>query len=56
MNMGNIDGTNVLNHIPKEVITVFDINDLFSNIKARVINDNIIIIKLEYFFIIDYMI
>lgn len=56
MNIGNIDGTNVLNHILKEVITVLDISDLFSNTKTRVINDNIIIIKLEYFFIIDYMI
>ena len=54
--IGNIDGTSVLNHMPKEVIIVFDINDLFNNISINVIKDKITIIKLEYFFIIDYMI
>ena len=56
INIGNIDGTKVLNQIPKEVIIVLDISVLFNNISARVTKDKITIIKLEYFFIINYMI
>ena len=54
--MGNIEGTNVLNQIPKEVIMVLDIKDLFNKINIKVIKDKITIIKFEYFLIINYMI
>ena len=56
MNIGNIEGTRVLNQILKDVIMVLDINVLFNNISIKVVKDKITIIKLEYFFIINYMI
>ena len=56
INIGNIDGTSVLNHILNDVIIVFDIRVLLSIINISVIKLKITIIKLEYFFIIDYMI
>lgn len=56
MNIGNIDGTRVLNQILNEVIIVLDTRLLLININIKVVKDRIIIIKLEYFFIVDYMI
>lgn len=35
---------------------VLDTNVLFKSIKISIVNVTIIIIKLEYFFIVDYMI
>lgn len=56
MNIGNIDGNKVLNHILNEVITVFDTRFLLININIKIVKDKKMIIKLEYFFIVDYMI
>ena len=52
INIGNIDGTRVLNHIQNDVIIVFDTSSLFNKININIINVIITITKLEYFFIV----
>lgn len=56
MNMGSIEGTKVLNQILNDSKIVFDTKVLLLIIKINRIRQVIVISKLEYFFIINYMI
>ena len=53
--MGSIEGTKVLNQILNDSKIVFDTKVLLLIIKINRIRQVIVISKLEYFFIINYM-